>query len=63
MRTWNANFASVGRWFAKKCLAKTLATLATLLLLTAGWRWPNPLKRAVRRLLSCLTFLRFHSSA
>ena len=31
MRTWNANFASAGRWFAK-----TAATLATLLLLTAG---------------------------
>jgi K(+)-stimulated pyrophosphate-energized sodium pump len=31
MRTWNANFASVGRWFTR-----ISATLATLLLLTAG---------------------------
>jgi K(+)-stimulated pyrophosphate-energized sodium pump len=36
MRTWNANLASVGRWFAKKRFAKTSATFATLLLLTAG---------------------------
>jgi K(+)-stimulated pyrophosphate-energized sodium pump len=36
MRTWNANFASVGHWFAKKRFAKTLATLIPLLLFTAG---------------------------
>ena len=33
MRTWNANFASIGRWFA---------TLATLLLLTAGCALAQP---------------------
>ena len=37
MRNWNANLASLGRWFAKIRFAKTLATLATLLLLTAGY--------------------------
>ena len=37
MRTWNANFASVGRRFTK-----TLATLATLLLLTAGCALAQP---------------------
>jgi K(+)-stimulated pyrophosphate-energized sodium pump len=37
MRTWNANFASVGRRFTK-----TLATLATLLLLTAGSALAQP---------------------
>src|SRR5260370_1099688 len=47
MRTWNANFASVGRWFvkkrfAKKRFAKTSATLATLLLLTAGYALAQP---------------------
>ena len=42
MRTWNAKIASVGRWFAKKCFAKTSATLATLLLLTAGYALAQP---------------------
>jgi K(+)-stimulated pyrophosphate-energized sodium pump len=42
MRTWNAHFASVGRRFAKKCLTKTLAMLATLLLLTAGSALAQP---------------------
>src|SRR6195256_4787922 len=37
MRTWNANLASVGRRFAK-----TSATLATLLLLTAGYALAQP---------------------
>jgi K(+)-stimulated pyrophosphate-energized sodium pump len=37
MRTWNANFASVGRRFTK-----TLAMLATLLLLTAGSAMAQP---------------------
>jgi len=37
MRTWNANLASVGRWFAK-----TSATLATLLILTAGYALAQP---------------------
>ncbi|MGB9203176.1 MAG: sodium-translocating pyrophosphatase, partial [Terriglobales bacterium] len=37
MRTWNAHFASVGRRFTK-----TLATLATLLLLTAGSALAQP---------------------
>src|SRR5260370_19537513 len=36
MRTWNANFASIGRRFAKKRFAKALATLIPLLLLPAG---------------------------
>src|SRR6266849_2329789 len=47
MRTWNANLASVGRWFAKrrfakKRFAKTSATFATLLLLTAGYALAQP---------------------
>src|SRR5216683_6452873 len=52
MRTWNANLASVGRWFAKKRFAKKSfakrrfakisATLATLLLLTAGYALAQP---------------------
>ncbi len=42
MRTWNAHFASVGRWFAKTRFAKTSATLATLLLLTAGSALAQP---------------------
>jgi len=42
MRTWNAKIASVGRWFAKKRFAKTSATLATLLLLTAGYALAQP---------------------
>ncbi len=42
MRTWNAHFASVGHWFAKKRFTKTLATLATLLLLTAGSALAQP---------------------
>ena len=37
MRTWNAHFASVGRRFTK-----TLAMLATLLLLTAGSAMAQP---------------------
>ncbi len=42
MRTWNASLASVGRWFAKKRFAKTLASLTTLLLLTAGCALAQP---------------------
>ncbi len=47
MRTWNVNFASVGHWFAKRrfakrLFAKTSATLATLLLLTAGYALAQP---------------------
>jgi K(+)-stimulated pyrophosphate-energized sodium pump len=47
MRTWNANFASVGHWFAKRLFAKrrfakTSATLTTLLLLTAGHALAQP---------------------
>ena len=42
MCTWNAKIASVGRWFAKRRLAKTSATLATLLLLTAGSALAQP---------------------
>ncbi len=47
MRTGNVNLASVGHWFAKRCfakrrLAKTSATLATLLLLTAGYALAQP---------------------
>jgi K(+)-stimulated pyrophosphate-energized sodium pump len=42
MRTWNANFASVGHWFAKKRFTKTLATLVPLLLLTAGCALAQP---------------------
>ena len=47
MRTWNANLASVGHWFAKRLFAKrrfakTSATLATLLLLTAGYALAQP---------------------
>src|SRR6202790_4028517 len=37
MRTWNANLASVGRWFVKRRFARTSVTLATLFLLTAGY--------------------------
>jgi K(+)-stimulated pyrophosphate-energized sodium pump len=52
MLNWNANLASVGRWFAKTRLAKTRlakgplarisATLGTLLLLTAGYALAQP---------------------
>src|SRR5258708_1986231 len=51
MRTWNANLASVGRWFARKRFAKKrfakksfakTSTLATLLLLTAGCALAQP---------------------
>ncbi|HLM83465.1 MAG TPA: sodium-translocating pyrophosphatase [Terriglobales bacterium] len=47
MRSWNANFASVGHWFAKRLFAKrrfakTSATLTTLLLLTAGYALAQP---------------------
>src|ERR1700693_6009514 len=47
MRTWNASLASVGRWFAKNVFAKrrfakTSVTLATLLLLTAGYALAQP---------------------
>src|SRR6202521_5518611 len=42
MRTWNANLASVGRWFVKRRFAKTSVTLATLLLLTAGSALAQP---------------------
>src|SRR5260370_4421741 len=47
MRPWKANFAAGGRWFvkkrfAKKRFAKTSATLATLLLLTAGYSLAQP---------------------
>src|SRR5271157_5013720 len=42
MRTWNAKIASVGRWFAKRRFAKTSATFATLLFLTAGYALALP---------------------
>jgi K(+)-stimulated pyrophosphate-energized sodium pump len=52
MRTWNASLASMGRRFAenlfakrrfaKRRFAKTSATLATLLLLTAGYALAQP---------------------
>jgi K(+)-stimulated pyrophosphate-energized sodium pump len=47
MLNWSANLASVGRWFAKTRLAKgplarTSATLGTLLLLTAGYALAQP---------------------
>ncbi|MGD0791665.1 MAG: sodium-translocating pyrophosphatase [Terriglobales bacterium] len=42
MRTWNANLASVARRFAKKRFAKTSATIATLLFLTAGSALAQP---------------------
>jgi K(+)-stimulated pyrophosphate-energized sodium pump len=42
MRTWNAKIASVGRWFAKRRFAKTSATFATLLLMTAGYALALP---------------------
>src|ERR1700730_7483705 len=42
MRTWNANLASVGRWFVKRRFAKTSVSLATLLLLTAGSALAQP---------------------
>src|SRR5258708_13985361 len=47
MRTWNASLASVGRQFGKKLFAKrrfakASATLATLLLLTAGYALAQP---------------------
>src|ERR1700691_2257193 len=47
MLNWNANLASAGRWFAKtrlakRALARTSATLATLLLLTAGYALAQP---------------------
>ena len=42
MRTWNAKIASVGRWFAKRRFAKTSATFATLLFLTAGYALAQP---------------------
>jgi K(+)-stimulated pyrophosphate-energized sodium pump len=37
MRTWNANFVSIGRWFAR-----TSATFTALLLLTAGCALAQP---------------------
>ena len=37
MRTYTTNLVSAGRWIAKKCLARTSAVVATLLLLTAGY--------------------------
>src|SRR6202158_247565 len=42
MRTWNASLASVGCWFVKGRFVKTSATLATLLLLTAGYALAQP---------------------
>jgi K(+)-stimulated pyrophosphate-energized sodium pump len=36
MRTWNANLASVGRWFAKKWLGKISAPLTILFLASAS---------------------------
>jgi K(+)-stimulated pyrophosphate-energized sodium pump len=47
MRTWNANLASVRNWFSKELFkkrhfAKVSATLATLLLLTAGCALAQP---------------------
>src|SRR6202790_5301023 len=47
MRTWNASLVSVGCWFAKNLFAKrrfakASATLATLLLLTAGCALAEP---------------------
>jgi K(+)-stimulated pyrophosphate-energized sodium pump len=42
MRTWKAHFASVGHWFAEKPFTKTVATLTTLLLLTAGSALAQP---------------------
>src|SRR6202142_2887850 len=52
MRTWNVNLVSAGDWFgksrfaksllAKRCLARTLTTLATLLLMTAGTALAQP---------------------
>src|SRR5208283_230938 len=42
MRTWNVNLASVGRRFAKRSFAKISATLATLVLLTAGCALAQP---------------------
>ena len=42
MRTWNVNFASVGDWFAKRRFVQVSATLATLLLLTAGCALAQP---------------------
>src|SRR6202790_2544008 len=44
MRTWNANFASVGRCFVKRRFAKTSVALATLLLLTPGCALAQPAK-------------------
>jgi K(+)-stimulated pyrophosphate-energized sodium pump len=42
MRTWNANFVSIGRRFAKTRFAKTSATLVTLLLLSVGSALAQP---------------------
>jgi K(+)-stimulated pyrophosphate-energized sodium pump len=42
MRTWNVNLASMGNWFAKRRLARTLAMLAPLLLLTVGCALAQP---------------------
>src|SRR6202142_1644993 len=52
MRTWNVNLVSAGDWFgksrfaksllAKRCFARTLTTLATLLLMTAGTALAQP---------------------
>jgi len=36
MRTWNANLASVGRWFAGKWLGKISAPLTVLFLASAS---------------------------
>jgi K(+)-stimulated pyrophosphate-energized sodium pump len=46
MRTWNAKIASMGRWFAKRRFAKTSATFATLLLMTAGYALAQPAAQA-----------------
>src|ERR1700693_4455930 len=42
MRTWKASLASVGCSFVKRRFAKASATLATLLLLTAGYALAQP---------------------
>jgi K(+)-stimulated pyrophosphate-energized sodium pump len=42
MRTWNVNLASVGHWFAGIRFTRTSTTLATLLLLTAGYALAQP---------------------
>jgi K(+)-stimulated pyrophosphate-energized sodium pump len=42
MRTWNVNLASVGHWFVRIRFTRISATLATLLLLTAGCALAQP---------------------